>query len=74
MSDLNPINLLKEDMESDEIAIRVNALHRLKIVATIVPQEEIKNILLPYLEGNFKKFKFINGFGFNSLDKVYINL
>jgi serine/threonine-protein phosphatase 2A regulatory subunit A len=48
---LNPINLLKEDMENDEIAIRVNAIHRLKLVATLVSQDDIRNTLLPYLDG-----------------------
>ena len=32
MSD-NPIDLLKEEMDSDEIYLRVNAIHRTKIIA-----------------------------------------
>lgn len=51
---LNPINLFKEDMENDEIAIRVNAIHRLKIVATLVSQDDIRNILLPFFDGKKK--------------------
>lgn len=51
---LNPINLLKEDLENDEIAIRVNAIHRLKIVATLISQDDIRTILLPFLDGKKK--------------------
>ena len=32
MSD-SPLELLKEEMESDEIYLRVNAIHRTKIIA-----------------------------------------
>lgn len=36
MTDLNPFDLLREEMESDETHLRVNAIHRLKIVATLM--------------------------------------
>lgn len=39
MTDLNPFDLLREEMESDETHLRVNAIHRLKIVATIMGSE-----------------------------------
>jgi len=29
----NPIDLLKEEMENDELFLRVNAIHKIKIVA-----------------------------------------
>ena len=50
METLNPIDVLKEDMESEEIAIRVNAIHRLTILVTILPQDKIKSFLIPFLD------------------------
>ncbi|EGR34046.1 protein phosphatase 2 regulatory subunit A, alpha isoform, putative [Ichthyophthirius multifiliis] len=55
MSDSNPFELLKEEMESDEISVRVNAIHRLKIVATLMGADQIKSILIPYIESLIKK-------------------
>ena len=43
MVDTNPVELLKEEMESDEISIRVNAIHRTKIIASVIGFEGIKN-------------------------------
>lgn len=39
MTDVNPFDLLREEMESDETHLRVNAIHRLKIVATLIGTE-----------------------------------
>jgi len=50
MSDLNAFDLLREEMESDETHLRVNAIHRLKIVATLLGTEGIKSTLLPYID------------------------
>ena len=52
-SGLNPLDLLKEEMENDEIYLRVNAIHRLKTVATLISSEMIKNQLLPYIDSSF---------------------
>ena len=52
---VNPFDLLKEEMESDEIAVRINAIHRMKIIATLLGPDGIKNKLLPYLDGAKKK-------------------
>lgn len=38
-----PIELLKEEMESDEIYQKVNAIHRTKIIASIIGFDGIKN-------------------------------
>jgi hypothetical protein len=48
---LNPFELLKEEMENDEVAIRVNAIHRLKTVVTVLGGESFKSQILPYIEG-----------------------
>lgn len=51
----NGFGLLKEEMENDEISIRVNAIHRVRIVATLMSPEDVKSQLLPFLEGRFSK-------------------
>jgi serine/threonine-protein phosphatase 2A regulatory subunit A len=32
----NPFEVLKEDMENEEVYLRVNAMHRVKVVATLL--------------------------------------
>ncbi len=36
MVDSNPLDLLREELENDEIHLRVNAIHRIRIIATIL--------------------------------------
>jgi serine/threonine-protein phosphatase 2A regulatory subunit A len=48
-SDTTPIDLLKEEMSSGEVFIKVNAIHRLKILATILGPEATRTSLVPYL-------------------------
>ena len=50
MESLNPIDVLKEELDTDDVASKVNAIHKLKIVATILGPEGIRNALLPYLD------------------------
>lgn len=38
----NPLDVLKEDMDSEETYLRVNAIHRMKIIATLLGTEKIK--------------------------------
>jgi len=52
MENLNPFTLLKEEMDNDEVAIRVNAIHRLKTIVTVVGVDSFKTQILPYLESN----------------------
>ena len=33
MGDMNALDLLKEEMDQDEVSMRINAIHRLRIVA-----------------------------------------
>ncbi len=50
MEDINPIELLKEEMDTDEIHLKVNVIHRLKtIILSIGPDDTVKK-LIPYLE------------------------
>ena len=39
----SPMDLLKEEMESDEISLRVNAIHRTKIIAALIGFDGIKS-------------------------------
>lgn len=48
---LNAFDLLKEEMDNDEVAIRVNAMHRLRTVVTVQGSESFKSQILPYIEG-----------------------
>lgn len=52
---INPFDLLKEEMDNDEVAVRVNAIHRLKTVVTVMGSESFKSQILPYIEGLIKK-------------------
>jgi len=44
------LEVLKEEMENDELHYRVNAIHRIKLIATILGVEGTKNQLLPYID------------------------
>ena len=43
MTEINPMELLKEEMENDETYVRVNAIHRIKVISTILGTEGIKS-------------------------------
>ena len=47
---LNPFEVLREDMDSEETYLRVNAIHRLKIIATLMGPDKIKSQLIPYFD------------------------
>jgi serine/threonine-protein phosphatase 2A regulatory subunit A len=47
---LNPFDVLREDMESEETYLRVNAIHRVRIVAMLLGPEKIKSQLIPYFD------------------------
>ena len=40
---MEALDVLKEEMESDELHYRVNAIHRLKIIGTVMGPDGIKN-------------------------------
>ena len=42
-------------MDTDDPAVRINAIHKLSIVGTLMPTEAIKTSLIPYLDGLTKK-------------------
>jgi len=56
MSDnINPLELLKDEMENDDISIRVNAINRITTICVLIGNDAIKNQLLPYLQDLIKK-------------------
>lgn len=50
MESINAIDLLKEEMQTDEVHLKVNAIHRLKTVAYAVSRDDFRNQLIPYLD------------------------
>lgn len=50
MEEINALDLLKEEMQTEEIHLKVNAIHRLKTVILSIGVSETNNHLLPYLE------------------------
>jgi len=46
-----PLEFLKEEMENDQIAVRVNAIHRMGIIAALLGDKGVEKELLPFLEG-----------------------
>ena len=53
-TDLNPLDLLKEDLSSDETYIKVNSIHRLRLIATVLGTDIVKSQLLPILSSKAK--------------------
>ena len=51
-SDISALDLLKEEMTSDETYIKVNSIHRLKIICTVLGSDSVRQQLLPYLSSN----------------------
>ena len=51
----NPFELFKEELDTDDPASRINTIHKIPIVATLMPVETIKTTLLPYLDSLCKK-------------------
>ena len=49
MSD-NPLNLLKEELENDDIQIKVNAIHRFPVIMAVFPPDKIISEFIPYIQ------------------------
>ena len=47
----NGLSLLKQEMQCEEIHIKVNAIHRLKTVILSIGELETVSQLIPYLDG-----------------------
>ena len=55
MENTNPFEFFKEELESDEMAVKVNTIHKISIIATLMTPDAIKNTMLPFLDGVSKK-------------------
>lgn len=53
MDSFNPLDVLREEMESEEIYLRVNAVHRMRVVTTLLAADKIKSQLIPYIDRIF---------------------
>lgn len=51
MENTNAFEFFKEEMDVDDIAVRVNTVHKLPIIATLMTPDAIKNQLIPFLDG-----------------------
>ena len=50
MDEANALDLLKEEMETEEVHLKVNVIHRLKTVILAMGPEETYKKVIPYLE------------------------
>eukprot|EP00743_Colponemidia_sp_Colp-15_P001721 GILK01001880.1.p1 GENE.GILK01001880.1~~GILK01001880.1.p1 ORF type:complete len:597 (+),score=99.77 GILK01001880.1:60-1793(+) len=50
MDDISPLDLFREELATDDIATKVNCIHRLRTVATAMGPESTRSQLLPYLK------------------------
>jgi serine/threonine-protein phosphatase 2A regulatory subunit A len=47
---LDPIELLKEEMGTDEITYKVNAIHRLTMVVMAIDKQQTYDKLIPFID------------------------
>ncbi len=50
MEEANALDLLKEEMETEEVNLKVNVIHRLKTVILSIGLDETMKKLYPYIE------------------------
>ena len=48
--EVDPFELFKQEIDSEEVHLKVNALHRLAMIATLTGKERVQKELVPYLE------------------------
>lgn len=53
MEDIDALALLKEEMETEEVHLKVNAIHRLKTVILCIGVDDTIKKLIPYLESMY---------------------
>lgn len=59
MEDFNALDLFKEEMETEEIHLKVNVIHRMKTVILAIGVDETLKKLIPYLECSYLILIFI---------------
>ena len=50
MEDIDALSLLKEELETEEVQLKVKAIHRLKTVILCIGIDDTIKKLIPYLE------------------------
>lgn len=53
MEDINALDLLKEELETEEVNLKVNAIHRLKTVILSMGPDDTQKKLYPFLESTY---------------------
>eukprot|EP01147_Barroeca_monosierra_P000387 gene387-3734_t len=53
--DLNPIQILIEELQDEDLQLRVNAVRRLSTIALALGEERTRNELLPFLKDNLQE-------------------
>lgn len=47
------MELLREEISSEQTAVKINAIHRIGIIATLIGSSKVKRELLPYVESKY---------------------
>ena len=50
VEEINALDLLKEELTTEEVNLKVNAIHRMKTVILSIGTNETHSSLLPYLD------------------------
>ena len=51
VEEINALELLKEELTTEEVNLKVNAIHRMKTVILSIGSSDTTNVLIPYLDG-----------------------
>ena len=54
--EIDAFELLKEELQTDEIHLRVNAIHRMKTVILSIGQASTVSDLIPFLESKYLRY------------------
>lgn len=55
--DFDPLEFFKQELSSDEIFIKVNAIHRIKVISTVIGSSRVEQELIPYLSSIIPKLE-----------------
>jgi serine/threonine-protein phosphatase 2A regulatory subunit A len=55
--DSNPFDLFKEELDNEDIQIKVNTVHRLSIVLALMTPDKITGEVIPYILSKFNFLK-----------------
>lgn len=55
MASDNVLEFWKEELESDQVSVRANAIHRTPIVAALIGEKAVEKEIIPYFESLIAK-------------------